>query len=80
MSMRASIPIFSAFQLAAAGALIGWCVVSVYEGRQLDQCSQDINRQIQYNQARLNTIQMRRASLHARAAETAKTPTQKKGG
>ena len=41
--MRAAIPIFGAFQLAAAGALIGWCVVSVYEGRQLDQCSQDLN-------------------------------------
>jgi hypothetical protein len=80
MSMRAAIPIFGAFQLAAAGALIGWCVVSVYEGRQLDQCSQDLNRQTQYNQARLNTMQMRRASLHARAAETVKTATPKKGG
>jgi hypothetical protein len=80
MSMRASIPVFAAFQLAAAGALIGWCVVSVYEGRQLDQCSQDVSRQMQYNQARLNTIQMRQATLHARAAETAKTATQKKGG
>ena len=80
MSTRATIPIYGAFQLAAAGALIGWCVVSLYEGRQLDQCNQDLSRQIQYNQARLNTIQMRRASLHARTAETAKTLTQKKGG
>jgi hypothetical protein len=80
MSMRTAIPIFGAFQLAAAGALIGWCVVSVYEGRQLDQCSQDLNRQMQYNQARLNTMQMRRASLHARAAEAVKTTTPKKGG
>jgi hypothetical protein len=54
--------------------------VSVYEGRQLDQCSQDLTRQTQYNQARLNTMQMRRASLHARAAETVKTTTPKKGG
>ena len=80
MSTRAATPIYSAFQLAAAGALIAWCVVSLYEGRQLDQCSQDLNRQIQYNQARLNTIQMRQASLHARAAEAVKTTTPKKGG
>ena len=80
MSTRATIPIYGAFQLAAAGALIAWCVVSLYEGRQLDQCSQDLSRQIQYNQARLNTIQMRQASLHARAAEAVKTTTPKKGG
>ena len=80
MSMRAASPIYSAFQLAAAGALITWCVVSVYEGRQLDQCSQYLSRQIQYNQARLNTIQIRRAGLQARAAETAKTLTPRKGG
>ena len=27
MSTRATIPIYGAFQLAAAGALIAWCVV-----------------------------------------------------
>jgi hypothetical protein len=80
MSMRAAIPIYSAFQLAAAAALFGWCIVSLYEDRQLDQCSQDLNRQIQYNQARINTIRMRQASLPARSAETVKTLTQKKGG
>jgi hypothetical protein len=80
MSRRPAIPFYNAFQLAAAGALLGWCVVSVYEDRQLDQCSQDLNRQIQYNQARLNVIRMHQASLHARAAETAKTLTQKRGG
>ena len=37
MSTRATIPIYGAFQLAAAGALIAWCVVSLYEGRQFDQ-------------------------------------------
>jgi hypothetical protein len=78
--MRAAIPIYSAFQLAAAGALFGWCIVSLYEDRQLDQCTQDLNRQIQYNQARINTIRMREASLPARAAETVKTLTPKKGG
>jgi hypothetical protein len=80
MSMRAAIPIYTAFQLAAAGALFGWCIVSLYEDRQLDQCSQDLNRQIQYNQARINTIRVRQASLPTRAAETAKTTTPKKGG
>ena len=80
MSTRATIPIYGAFQLAAVGVLIAWSVVSLYEGRQFDQCSQDLNRQIQYNQARLHTIQMRRASLHARAADAAKTLTQKTGG
>jgi hypothetical protein len=80
MSMRAAIPIYTAFQLAAAGALFGWCIVSLYEDRQLDQCSQDLNRQIQYNQARINTIRVRQASLPTRAAETAKTLTPKKGG
>jgi hypothetical protein len=80
MSMRAAIPIYSAFQLAAAGALFGWCIVSLYEDRQLDQCTQDLNRQIQYNQARINTIRTRQASLPARAAEAVKTPAPKKGG
>lgn len=80
MSMRAAIPIYTAFQLAAAGALFGWCIVSLYEDRQLDQCSQDLNRQIQDNQARINTIRVRQASLPTRAAETAKTLTPKKGG
>jgi hypothetical protein len=80
MSMRAAIPIYTAFQLAAAGALFGWCIVSLYEDRQLDQCSQDLNRQNQYNQARINTIRVRQASLPTRAAETAKTLTPKKGG
>jgi hypothetical protein len=69
MSMRAAIPIYSAFQLAAAGALFGWCIVSLYEDRQLDQCTQDLNRQI---------FRTRQASLPARAAETAKTLAQKK--
>jgi hypothetical protein len=78
MSMRAVSPIYSAFQLAAAGALFGWCIVSFYEDRQLDLCSRDLNRQIQYNQARAKAIQGRQANLLARTAETAKT--QKKGG
>ena len=78
--MRAAHPIYSAFQLTAAGALLTWCLVSVYEDRQLDQCSRDLNRQIQYNQARLNTIRLHRESLQARTAETAKTLTAKKGG
>ena len=78
--MRTAIPIYSAFQLAAAGALFGWCIVSLYEDRQLDQCTQDLNRQIQYNQARINTIRMRQTSLQARAAETVKTLAPKKGG
>jgi hypothetical protein len=80
MSMRAVHPIYSVFQLTAAGALLAWCVVSLYEDRQLDQCSRDINRQIQYNQARLNTIRLHRESLQARTAETAKTLTAKRGG
>jgi uncharacterized membrane-anchored protein YhcB (DUF1043 family) len=78
MLMRAAIPIYSAFQLAAAGALFGWCIVSLCEDRQLDQCTQDVNRQIQYNQARINTIRTRQASLPARAAEAVKTLAQKK--
>jgi hypothetical protein len=80
MSMRAANPIYSAFQLAAAGALFGWCMMSLYEDHQLNQCTRDLTRQIQYNQARINTIRLRQASLPIRAAETAKTPTQKKGG
>jgi hypothetical protein len=80
MSMRTAIPIYSAFRLAAAGALFGWCIVSLYEDRQLDLCTQDLNRQIQYNQARTKTIRARQASLQARAAETVKTPALKKGG
>jgi hypothetical protein len=80
MSTRAASPIYTAFQLAAAGALFGWCIVSLYEDRQLDLCARDLNRQIQYNQARTKTIQGRQASLQARAAETAKTLAQKKGG
>ena len=80
MSMRAANPIYSAFQLAAAGALFGWCMMSFYEDRQLDLCSRDLNRQIQYNQARAKTIQGRQASLQARTAETTKALTQKKGG
>ena len=80
MSTRAANPIYSAFQLVAAGALLAWCVVSVYEDRQLDLCAQDLNRQIQYNQARTKTIRMRQETLQARTAETVKTLTQKKGG
>jgi hypothetical protein len=80
MSMRAANPIYSAFQLTAAGALLAWCVVSVYEDRQLDQCSRDLNRQIQYNQARINTIRLHRESLQARMAEIVKTLPPKKGG
>jgi hypothetical protein len=76
MSMRAAIPIYRVFQLAVAGALFGWCIGSFYEDHQLDLCTQDLNRQIQYNQARINTIRMRQASLPARAAETAKTLAQ----
>jgi hypothetical protein len=80
MSMRAAIPIYSAFQLAAAGALFAWCIGSFYEDHRLDLCTQDSNRQIQTNQARISTIRARQASLPARAAETAKTLTQRKGG
>jgi hypothetical protein len=80
MSTRAANPIYSAFQLAAAGALFGWCMMSLYEDRQLDQCTRDLNRQIQYNQARIDSIRVRQASLPMRAAETAKTLTQKQGG
>jgi hypothetical protein len=80
MSTRAANPIYSAFQLAAAGVLLAWCVVSIYEDRQLDQCSRDLNRQIQFNEARLNTIRMRQESLQARTAEAAKTIIPKKGG
>jgi hypothetical protein len=80
MSTRTANPIFSAFQLAAAGALFGWCMMSLYEDHQLDQCTRDLNRQIQYNQARINSIRERQASLPLRAAETVKLATQKKGG
>ena len=78
MSMRAAILIYGAFQLAAAGALLSWCVVSVYEDRQLDQCTRNVKQQIQYDQARLHTIRTRQENLQAKAAESAKTP--KKGG
>ncbi len=44
MSVRAAILVYSVF---AAIALIGWCVGSSFEDRRLDQCSQDLNRQIQ---------------------------------
>jgi hypothetical protein len=78
--MRAAIPIYSVLQLAAAGALFAWCIVSLYEDRQLDLCTQDLNRQIQYNQARTKTIRGHQASLQARTAEAAKTLIPKKGG
>jgi hypothetical protein len=80
MSIRSAHPIYIAFQLAAAGALFGWCIVSLYEDRQLDLCARDLSRQIQYNEARAKTIQGHQASLQARAAETAKTLAQKNGG
>jgi hypothetical protein len=80
MSMRAAGAIYSAFQLAAAGALIGWCVMSVYQDRQLDQCTRNLNRQIQDTQARIKTIRVRQESLEARAAEATKTLAQKKRG
>jgi hypothetical protein len=78
MSVRAATLTYSVFQLAAAIALIGWCAGYGFEDHQLDQCRQNLNKQIQTAQARTSTIRARQQSLQAQAGETAKALTQKK--
>jgi hypothetical protein len=78
MSVRATSLAYSVFQLAAAIALVAWCAGYGFEDHQLDQCRQNLNKQIQTAHARTSTIRARQEGLQAQAGETAKALTQKK--